>query len=62
MKKGTTHMKSRQNIEQVSNEQFDQRMRALVEHRVSPSVAVVAVRGGDTVMARGYGWGDLEKG
>jgi CubicO group peptidase (beta-lactamase class C family) len=55
-------MKNRQNIEQVSNEQFDQRIQALVEQRVSPSLAVVAVRGGDTVMARGYGWGDLEKG
>jgi CubicO group peptidase (beta-lactamase class C family) len=37
-------------------------MRALVERRVSPSLAVVDVQGGDTIVARGYGWSDLEKG
>src|SRR5712692_4110459 len=55
-------MKKIQSIEQVPNEHFDQRMRALVEHRVSPSLAVTAVRGGDTVVARGYGCRDLEQG
>ena len=55
-------MKKIQSGEQVSNEQFDQRMRVLVEHRVSPSLAVTAVRGGKAVVARGYGWSDLEQG
>lgn len=54
-------MKKIQNIEQVPNEHFDQHMRTLVEHRVSPSLAVTAVRGGDTVVARGYGCRDLEQ-
>jgi CubicO group peptidase (beta-lactamase class C family) len=49
-------------VEQVSDRQFDQCMRALVERRVSPSLAVTAVRGGETVFARGYGWSDLEQG
>jgi len=49
-------------VEQVQEQQFEQRMRALVEQRVSPSLAVVAVRGDDTVVARGYGWSDLEQG
>src|SRR5271166_4015133 len=37
-------------------------MQALVEHHVSPSLAVIAVRGEDTVVARGYGWSNLEHG
>src|SRR5207248_2051000 len=32
------------------------------EHHISPSLAVIAVRGEDTVVARGYGWSDLEQG
>jgi CubicO group peptidase (beta-lactamase class C family) len=53
-------MKKIQSVEQVQDQQFDQRMRACVDHRVSPSLAVTAVRGSDTVVARGYGWSDLE--
>jgi CubicO group peptidase (beta-lactamase class C family) len=55
-------MKKIQSVEQVQDQQFDQRMQAFVEHRVSPSLAVTAVRVGDTVIARGYGWSDLEQG
>jgi CubicO group peptidase (beta-lactamase class C family) len=55
-------MKKIQSVEQVRDQQFDQRMQAFVEHRVSPSLAVTAVRVGDTVVARGYGWSDLEQG
>ena len=55
-------MKKIQSIEQVPLEHFDQRMRALVEHRVSPSLAVTVVQGGEAVVARGYGWSDLEQG
>src|SRR5205823_5967798 len=55
-------MKKMQSAEQVQDQQFDQRMRAFVEQRVSPSLAVTAARGGDTVVARGYGWSDLEQG
>ena len=55
-------MKKKQSVEQVQDQQFDQRMRACVEQRVSPSLAVTAVRGGDTVVARGYGWSNLEQG
>ena len=55
-------MKKIQSAEQVQDQQFDQRMHAFVEQRVSPSLAVTAVRGGDTVVARGYGWSDLEQG
>ena len=55
-------MKKIQSAEQVQDQQFDQRMRAFVEHRVSPGLAVTAVRGDDTVVARGYGWSDLEQG
>jgi len=55
-------MKKIQSVEQVQDQQFDQRLRAFVEHRVSPSLAVTAVRGGDTVVERGYGWSDLEQG
>ena len=55
-------MTKRQSVEQVQEQQFDQRMRALVEQRVSPSLALIAVRGDDTVVARGYGWSDLEQG
>ena len=55
-------MKKRQSVEQVQVQQFDQRMRTFVEHRVSPSLAVTAVRDGDTIVARGYGWSDLEQG
>jgi CubicO group peptidase (beta-lactamase class C family) len=61
-KKGAKHMKKIQSIEQVPLEHFDQRMRDLVEHRVSPSLAVTVVQGGETVVARGYGWSDLEQG
>jgi len=55
-------MRKIQRVEQVLLEQFDQRMSTLVEHRVSPSLAVVAVRGGDSIVACGYGLSDLEKG
>jgi CubicO group peptidase (beta-lactamase class C family) len=55
-------MKKIQKVEQVPHEQFDQHMRALVERRVSPSLAVTAVQGSETVVARGYGWSDLEQG
>jgi CubicO group peptidase (beta-lactamase class C family) len=55
-------MKKIQSAEQVQGQQFDQRMREFVEHRVSPSLAVIAVRGDDTIAARGYGWSDLEQG
>jgi CubicO group peptidase (beta-lactamase class C family) len=55
-------MKKIQSAEQVQDQQFDQRMRTFVEHRVSPSLAVTVVRGGDTVVERGYGWSDLEQG
>jgi CubicO group peptidase (beta-lactamase class C family) len=55
-------MKKRQQITQIPLEQFDQCIQALVERRVSPSLAVVDVGGGDTIVARGYGWSDLEKG
>jgi CubicO group peptidase (beta-lactamase class C family) len=55
-------MEKGQRIKQVPLEQFDQRMRTLVERRVSPSLAVTAVRDGDTIVARGYGWSDLEQG
>ena len=49
-------------MEQVQEQHFEQRMRALVEHRVSPSLAVTVVRNGDMVVAHGYGWSDLEQG
>ncbi len=55
-------MKKRQSREQVPLEHFDQRMRALVERRISPSLAAVVVQGDDTMVARGYGWSDLERG
>ncbi len=55
-------MKKRQRITQVPLEHFDQRMRALVERRVSPSLAVTVVQGDDTMVAQGYGWSDLEQG
>ena len=55
-------MKKIPSAELVQDQQFEQRMRAFVERRVSPSLAVTAVRGGDTVVARGYGWSDLERG
>src|SRR5947207_15833865 len=55
-------MKKRQSVEQVQDQQFEQRMRTFVEHRVSPSLAVTAVRDSDTMVARGYGWSDLEQG
>ncbi|MGO8948651.1 MAG: serine hydrolase domain-containing protein [Ktedonobacterales bacterium] len=55
-------MKMRPSVEQVQDQQFEQRMRTFVERRVSPSLAVTAVRDGDTVVARGYGWSDLEQG
>jgi CubicO group peptidase (beta-lactamase class C family) len=55
-------MKKRQSAEQVQNQHFDQRIQALVEHRISPSLAVTAVRDSDTIVARGYGWSDLEQG
>lgn len=55
-------MKKRPSLEQVQAQQFDQRMRACVEHHVSPSLAVTAVGGRETVVARGYGWSDLEHG
>src|SRR5215471_20528975 len=55
-------MKKRQSVEQVQEQHFDQHMRALVEQHVSPSLAVIAVRGDDTVVARGYGQSDLEQG
>ena len=55
-------MKNIQSIEQVPLEHFDQRMQALVERRISPSLAAVVVQGDDTMVARGYGWSDLEQG
>jgi CubicO group peptidase (beta-lactamase class C family) len=55
-------MKKIQSAEQVQDQHFDQRMRTFAEHHVSPSLAVTAVRGSDTVVARGYGWSDLEQG
>jgi CubicO group peptidase (beta-lactamase class C family) len=55
-------MRKRQNLEQVQVQHFEQRMRALVEHRVSPSLAVTVVRNGDMVVAHVYGWSDLEQG
>jgi CubicO group peptidase (beta-lactamase class C family) len=55
-------MKKKQSIEQVPLERFDQRMRALVEHRVSPSLAVAVVQGGEAAFASGYGCRDLEQG
>ncbi len=55
-------MKKRQRIKQVPLEYFDQRMRTLVERRVSPSLAVAVVQGDDTMVAKGYGWSDLEQG
>jgi CubicO group peptidase (beta-lactamase class C family) len=55
-------MMKKQRIEQVPLEHFDQRMRALVEHRISPSLVVVVVQGDDTMVAQGYGWSDLEQG
>jgi CubicO group peptidase (beta-lactamase class C family) len=55
-------MKKTQKAEQVQDQHFEQRMRAFVEQRVSPSLAVIAVRGDDTVVVRGYGWSDLEQG
>src|SRR6516164_11031507 len=45
----------------ISVEQLDQRLRRLVERRVSPSLAVVVVQGEDTLVAHGYGWSDLER-
>jgi CubicO group peptidase (beta-lactamase class C family) len=54
-------MKKRQRIIQIPPEHFDQRMRTLVEHRISPSLAVAVVQGDDTVIAQGYGWSDLEQ-
>ena len=55
-------MKKRQSAEQMQDQHFEQRLRTLVEQRVAPSLAVVAVRGNETVVARGYGWSDLEQG
>ncbi len=55
-------MKKRQRIKQVPLEYFDQRMRTLVERRVSHSLAVTVVQGDDTMVAKGYGWSDLEQG
>jgi hypothetical protein len=49
-------------MEQVQDQQFDQHMRIFMEHRVSPSLAMTAVRGNDMVVARGYGWSNLEQG
>ena len=45
----------KKHIEQVSYQQFDQHMRALIKQHVAPSLAVTAVRGCDTVAAGGYG-------
>lgn len=55
-------MKKILSAEQVQDQHFDQRLRTFVEHRVSPSLAVTAVRGGDTVVERGYGLSDMEQG
>ncbi len=55
-------MKKRQSREQVPLEHFDQRMRALVERRILPSLAAVVVQSDDTMVTRGYGWSDLEQG
>jgi CubicO group peptidase (beta-lactamase class C family) len=55
-------MKKRQSVEQVQVRDFEQRLSALVEQRVSPSLAAIAVQGDDTVVARGYGWSDIEQG
>jgi CubicO group peptidase (beta-lactamase class C family) len=49
------------NLEQVSSQQFDQHMRALIEHRVAPSLAVITVRGSGIVVADGYGHPTLGK-
>jgi CubicO group peptidase (beta-lactamase class C family) len=55
-------MKKIQSAEQVQDQQFEQRMRALAKQRVSPSLAATVVWGDDTMVARGYGWSDLEQG
>jgi CubicO group peptidase (beta-lactamase class C family) len=54
-------MKKRPSAEPVQVQAFDQSMQSLVEHHVSPSLAVIAVRHGDTVLARGYGCSDLQQ-
>jgi CubicO group peptidase (beta-lactamase class C family) len=54
-------MKNSQHTVPIPLEPFEERLHALVERRVSPSLAVVAVRGEDTVVAHGYGWSDLER-
>jgi CubicO group peptidase (beta-lactamase class C family) len=41
---------------------FDRQLTTLVDRRVSPSLAVVAVQGDDILAARGYGQSDLERG
>lgn len=46
--------------ERVSLEQFEQRVRTIVQQRGTPGLSVVVVRGSDIVMARGYGWSDLQ--
>jgi CubicO group peptidase (beta-lactamase class C family) len=42
-------------LEQVSTQEFDQRMHELIEHNMAPSLAVKAVRGDSVVVASGYG-------
>lgn len=45
----------KKHIEQISPQQFDQHMHALIRRDVAPSLAVTAVREGSTVVASGYG-------
>jgi len=42
-------------IQQLSYQQFDEHMHMLIKQHVAPSLAVIAVRGGNTVAAGGYG-------
>jgi hypothetical protein len=52
-------MKKIQNVEQVQDRQFDQRMRTFMECLVSPSLVVIAVRDGNRVVTCGCGCSDL---
>jgi CubicO group peptidase (beta-lactamase class C family) len=42
-------------IERISQQQFDQHMRVLIARHMAPSLSVIAVRECETVVAGGYG-------
>lgn len=54
-------MTQSQRITPIQPESFDQRLQALIERHVSPSLAAVVAQGEDVLVARGYGWSDLDR-